>query len=367
MMDEKINSYQFLVLVIFFTIGTSILIIPSDLASQAKQDAWLGAIVGTGIGLLIIWLYCTIAHWFPHLTFVQINEKILGKWIGKTVSVLFVFMAFFYSAALMYQSGSFLKTHALPNTPMAALNILLAVIVVMGVRLGLETLARSAEILILVFLVLFIFLVVFVSPEIKIVNIQPIFEAGTKTILRSSLFYVGVSSLNSIVLLMIFPASLNKSKQGKTSFMMGNLIGGIIIIILTFLCISVIGADDTARQVYPGFELVKRINIGEFIQRIEGIMAALWVITLYFKTTLYFYASVSGLAQIINMKDYGPLTLPLGMIAVFLSLLIYPNIIYQQQWDATTGFSYTLTIGLFLPIILTIVYAFRKKLRKKET
>lgn len=146
--NVKINSYQFLVLVMFFSMGTSILIVPSVLAEGVKQDAWIAAILGIIIGVIVIWLFCLIIQWFPNLTFVEICEKILGKWIGKAVSLLFVSMAFIYAASLLYYSGTFLNIHLMPNTPMIALNLLLALAIVMGVRLGIETIARSAEILI---------------------------------------------------------------------------------------------------------------------------------------------------------------------------------------------------------------------------
>ncbi|MEK5482125.1 GerAB/ArcD/ProY family transporter [Viridibacillus sp. FSL R5-0888] len=361
MQDVKINPYQFLVLVILFTIGTSILTVPSALATDAKQDAWIAAIIGTGIGLLIIWLFITIAHWFPHLTYVQIIEKLFGRWIGKVFSTLFVLTSLFFASELLYYFGLFLNIHMMPNTPMVVLNILMAGIVVMGVRLGLETFARTAEILIVVFFVILFILVVFISPEIKFENIQPVYEMGTKKIVQSSIFYVIVSSVDAIVLLMIFPSVINKMKQAKKSFLIGNLIGGIVIIVITILCVTVLGVDKTASEIYPSYELTKKINIGNFVQRIEGLMASLWVITLYFKTTLYFYASVLGMAQILNLKDYRPLTLPLGMIAVVLSLVIYPNVMYQQHWDSTTGNSLTLSIGLFLPLLLVVVYAIRKR------
>lgn len=366
MQDVKINSYQFLVLVILFTIGTSILTAPSVLAADAKQDAWITSIIGTGIGLLIIWLFITLALRFPHLTYIQIIEKLFGKWVGKAISILFVFMSFLYTSSLLFYSGTFLNIHVMPNTPMIVLNILMAGIVVMGVRLGLETIARTAEILIVLFFVIFFFLLVFVSPEIKFENIQPVFEMGTKKIVQSSLFYVVTSSVNAVILLMIFPSFINKMKHVKKSFLIGNLIGGIVIIIITFLCVSVLGAEKTAREIYPSYELTQRINVGDFVQRIEGLMATLWMITLYIKTSLYFYASVLGIAQILNLKDYRPLTLPLGMIAVVLSLVIYPNIIYQQNIDQTTLLSFSLSMGLFLPLLLVVVYAIRKRQLKKE-
>lgn len=81
------------------------------------------------------------------------------------------------SIFFLYTSTLFLNIHVLPSTPMVALNILMGMIMVMGVRLGLETIARSAEILIVVFFFLFLILVVFISPEIKFENIQPVYVA----------------------------------------------------------------------------------------------------------------------------------------------------------------------------------------------
>lgn len=365
MQNVKINTNQFLILVTLFTIGTSILIVPSGLAAKANQDAWVAAIVGMVIGLVIIWLFCLIAQWFPHLTFVQMTEKILGKWLGKAVSLLFVCMSFIYASSLLYYSGSFLNTHLLPNTPMASLNILMTIIIIMGVRLGLETIARSAEIFILVFFVLFFFLVLFISPEVKFENVQPVFEAGTKTIIQSTFPFIEVTSVNAIVLLMFFPVNVNKTKQANKSFFLGYVIGGIVIIIFTFLSVSVLGAYSTAAEVFPSYELAKKINIGDFIQRIEVMMAGLWIIALYFKATIYFYAAVLGIAQIINLKDYRPLIIPLGMIGVVLSLVLYPNAVYQQNWNQTTGIYYSFLIGVVLPLLLVAVYAIRKKQLKK--
>lgn len=366
MQNVKINSYQFLVLVTLFSVGTSILIVPSILASETKQDAWIVSILSTVIGLMVIWLFCVIAQWFPTLTFVQVMEKILGQWIGKAISLLFVFMSFLYTASLLSYSGTFLHTHLMPNTPMVALNILMMIIIVMGVRLGLETIARSAEVLILFCLIFFLFLVLFISPQVNYENLQPVFEAEPKKIIKSSLSFIEVTSVNAIVLLMIFPAFINSGLKAKKFFFIGNLLGGIVIIIFTFLCVAVLGAYNTGVEQYPGYALAKRISIGEFIQRIEALMATLWIIALYYKATLYFYASVLGIAQIFNLKDYRPLTIPLGIIALVISLIIYPNVVYQHYWNATITLILSYLIGVFLPLLLVVVYAIRKKQLKNH-
>lgn len=364
--NVKIDSNQFLMLVIFFTMGTGILEVPSVLAAETKQDAWITAIIGTGMGFLVIWFFTTLALWFPQLTYIQINELVYGKWIGKTVSVLFVIMSFIYTSVLLFQSGNFLNTHIMPNTPMLALNMLMAGIMVLGVYLGLETVARSAEIFGALFFIIFIVFIALISPDIHLESIKPVFETESKTMIKSSFFLILTSSGNAIVLLMIFPAFVNDVKQAKKSFLLGNLIGGLIIVLITFFCISILGATKTANEIYPTYELAKRISVGKFIERIEEMMALLWILSLYFKLILYFYASILAIAQILNLKDYRPLIMPLGLIATILSLMIYPNILYKQEWDSTTEKSFTLVVAIILPLLLAIVYGIRRKSLKKE-
>jgi spore germination protein KB len=366
MQNGKISSFQFLVLVIFFTVGTSILIIPSNLAKEVKQDAWIVSIIGTGIGLLVIWLFTTIAMWFPKLTYTQINEKIFGKILGKMISILFVLMTILYVSALLAHAGIFLITQMYPKTPMVFLNIMMALIMVMAVRLGLETIARSAEILIFVFFFLFILLTLTISPQIDLVNLEPFFQTKISSLFRSSIGLVAVSSISAIVLFMIFPAFVNEVKKARKNLFIGNLIGGLVIVIFTLLCIFVLGSNTTARQVYPTYALAKVINIGDFITRIEAGMASLWILGLFFKMVIYFYAAIFGLTQILNLKDYRPLSYPLGIIVVVLSLIIFPNIAYQDTFDAKVAIPLSLVIGLFFPLLLCLVYAFRRKKLKKD-
>lgn len=360
--NGKISARQFTVLVILYTIGSAIVVVPSAVASFAKQDAWIAGIIGVGVGLLLIWLYNAVGNLFPHMTLIKLNEKLLGKWVGKAVSFLFITTLFFGGpASVLFYLGNFITTQVMPETPIEAINILFVIIVVMGVRLGLETLARSAEILFPWFLILFVSLVIFVSPQIKVENLQPMLETGIKSILPATLSFLSITFLPLIVFLMIFPAYVNKSKESKKSFFIGGLIGGLVMIIIIALSISVLGADLTVRQIYPSYALAKKINVGNFLQRIEAIMAGLWFISLYFRLVLYFYAIVLALAQIFNLKDYRPLVLPLGMILVVASLVIYPNVIYTQTWDITTWIPYILTVGAFYPLLLLAIGLFRKK------
>ncbi|PHS35182.1 MAG: spore gernimation protein [Alkaliphilus sp.] len=364
--NEKISPRQFKFLVILCYIGTSILVTPGNVASVTKQDAWIATILGVLIGLLLVWLYNSLGNNFSNMTLVEYSEKLLGKWIGKLISLLFILFLFINCSTLVYILGNFITTQIMPETPVQFTNIIFVIVIIMGTRLGLESFARATEILYPCVIGLFIILILSLCKDIEIQNIQPVFEFGIKPIIRGSLLYVSYSSLTLIALMMIFPAYVNNMKEAKKSFLKGTLTGGIIIFIVTLLSILVLGHDITARNVFPVYILAKKIHIGNFIERIEPIISVLWFITMFFKTIIYFYGATLGLAQILKLKDYKSLTLSLGMILVVLSLVVYPNTAYADTWNTTTWVPFVLTYGFFLPLLLLLVGKVRKSRREKN-
>jgi len=357
---QKISSRQFKILVVMCFVGTSILVTPASLASEAKQDAWLAAITGLLFGLPIVYIYNSVGRHMHNMTLIEYIEKVLGKWLGKIVSLLFIFFCFINSASLLYIVGDFLTTQIMPETPIQFTNTLFVIVVVMGTRLRVETWARAGEILYTWVIGFFITLILLLLPEMKIQNIQPVFEHGLKANLRGALLFMSYSSLTLIILLMIFPAYVNKPLKAEKSFLKGVLIGGTMIFIITIISILILGYDFTARNAFPTYTLAKTISLGDFLERLEAIIATLWLITIFYKITLYFYGTVLGLAQTLNLRDYQPLTLPMAIILIVFSLVVYPNVVYANTWNSTIWVSMTLTFGFFLPLLLLIVTAFRK-------
>lgn len=357
----KISFYQFVALVTLYTIGSTILVVPASMAANSKQDAWIAAIIGVGVGLLLVWLYSALGSFFPDQTLVELNETLLGKWLGKTVSLLFIFFTLTSCSQVVFYLGNFLLSEIMPETPMIWTHIIFMIVVIMGVRLGIEPLARCAEILFPCFIILFMILILFPLPQIKVKNIQPVLEVGIKPILWSALVFISIASLTLIILLMVFPASTNNPKETRKAFFIGHFIGGLIMVMVITLSIFVLGPFHTARYLYPSYELARRTAIGNFLERIEAILAVMWLFSLYIKVVLYFYATVLGLGQVLKLKDYRPLTFPIGMMIVVLSLVVYPNVAYQQKWDTLTWIPYILTIGFFYPVLLLGVTIFRKK------
>ncbi|UOF88821.1 spore germination protein [Fodinisporobacter ferrooxydans] len=360
----KIGLRQFIVFVILFTIGSSILVAPSGLAQEGKQDGWMAEILALALGLLLVWLYNTLGKRFPNLTLAEYCQEILGKWPGRAVALLFLSYYFVLASLLLREIGDFLTTQIMPETPIQAVHVIFLIIVIMGARLGLEPLVRAGEIFLPWVIFLFLVMVVFISPQIKFDNMQPLLGEGFKPVLRAAFPALGLPYMELCVFLMIFPYINRPEKIGK-AFGIGTIIAGVMLIIVVLLSILVIGADLTALQIYPSYVIVKKISIGHFLERIEAVMAGIWFLTIYFKLTLCFYAVALGLAQILKLKDYRCLTFPLGMIAMAFSIVGSPNIIYFNTFVAKIWTPYSLTFGLVLPLVLLAVNTWNRKRAKK--
>jgi spore germination protein KB len=271
-----------------------------------------------------------------------------------------MFYSFIVTATVLFYVGNFFKTHFLPQTPIYMIQAIFASIVIIGVRMGLEVIARTAELLLPWFVILFVVLVFSLTPVIKLENLQPVLESGIKPILWSALSFAGTAYLPIVFMFAFFP-NVQSPEKAQKGFYTIAMIGGLCVVIITLLCILILGADITSRSMFPSYSLAKKINIGHFFTRIEAVMAGLWFISTFIKTTFYFYGGVMSFSEILKLKDYRSVTLPFGMILIVFSIIVYPDVVYMQNWDSTIYIPYILMMAFFLPLILLVVGFLKKK------
>jgi spore germination protein KB len=360
---EKISARQFFILVLLFTIGSSVLIVPAGVVAEAKQDAWIAMILALGAGLFLSLFYYALSKLYIGETFARFTERTLGRGVGLPISVFFFGYTFTLSALVLRNLGDFIITAILPETPIQFLHISFMAIVIMAVRLGLEVIARAAEIFAPWALMFIVLIVLLLTPEMEFIKLQPVFGTGILSVLRGALPVLGSPYLELVVFLVILPY-LNQTNRPGRAFFLGTLIGGILLFLVTFLCILVLGVDVTARQMYPSYTLAKIISVGDFLERLEVLLAGSIFFSLFFKLTLCFYASAAELAHILRIKDYRPLVLPLGMIVIIYSIIAYPNSTYFLTFVGRIWPYFAATFGLLLPLLLFTAAKLRGSRRK---
>lgn len=363
---EKINVRQFLLFLFLFVIGTSILLSPSNLASTAKEDAWISVGVAMAIGTGVILFYLLISTWYPEHNMVDLNKVLFGKWVGTLFSLLFMLYALITAATVLWTIGHFMVTQMLHETPQPFIQFLFMFVVIYAVYLGIETLARTSELFFPWVLILLLVIFVFSIPSINLDYIEPLLSSGASPIVKSAWFDLTVSTFPLIVLFMVYPKLVQDKKHMARKVIIAYLLGMFMIMTATFITTSVLGVEYTAHHIYPTYVLAKTLNIEGLIQRVEVIIAISWILTIFFKLSLYFYAAVTAFSQIFGVKSYRSLTFPFGLLVIALSLIVYPSSIYAAEWNQTTWLYYSTTFGVLYPIIITITTLVKKLFKRSS-
>ncbi|MCQ6281242.1 endospore germination permease [Bacillus sp. EB600] len=348
----KINASELFIMVITFTIGASVLVQPASTATVAKQDAWLVSASATIISLFFAYLYNQLAALYPSMTYIECHEKILGKWLGKGLALLFIFFLFILLFDLLREIGDFFATEILTETPIEVIMVAFLLTSLIGVRLGLEVIFRTVVIFFPWIVTLLILLFLFIIPEIKIENIYPILGDGLKPVMRGIYQTLTIPYVQLVVFLMVTPYVTEKAKI-KKAFYWGIFIGGLILTLFVLFSIFVLGPNITARQTYPSYMLGKKISLGNF--RIEVFVAIIWILTIYFKVTVYYYGISLGLAQILGLRDYRILLFPLAFLTFSFSIFSYSNLVELSTFITTTAVPFLYTVTLILPLLLLVI------------
>lgn len=358
-----ISNRQLTILVMLFTIGDSILVIPPSTTHFARQNAWISGVIGLMIGLLTIYMYSKFIKFYPKLTLIQAIEKAFGKWIGTIVSLMTLIFFLLISTGSMREISDFVTAEMLPGTPIPSILILYVLTIIMATRLGIEVIGRAGELFTPVIVILFLILTFAIIPQMEIVRILPVLENGLNPVLRGAISITGHTFLEPVIFLMILPYVNNQNKITK-NLIQGCFLGGTVVLITILVSLLVLGTDLTTRDIYPSYNIARRISVGGFFERVEAMIAILWMLTLFIKVVLFFYGFILGLAQLLKLKEYRVLTIPSGMVLVASAPLIAPNFTYYNQVFDTYWVYYIITFGLFLPLVLLGVAMIRKALNK---
>jgi spore germination protein KB len=353
-------------MVISFLLGNAILLIPSAVTATAKQDAWLSVLLSVFAGLAIIYTYATLSRMFPGKTFVQYSRETLGKYPGLLAGLIMTWFALHLGSLVVRNFGDFLASTVLQRTPMVVSDSIIMALVVLGSRVGLEALSRVNRLLIPAMVIL-LFIIVFLGiSEADLKTILPVLENGVKPVIMGSLAVVGFPFAETVLFTMLLP-SVSDPGKARRALVIGGLAGGALLFLTVLRTLLVLGPASTARMWFPALEAIRMIDIFNIIQRIESVVIIAWIFLGFIKISVCFYAFVLGLSQLINLKEYRPLTLPAGVIMLALSQFVYENYVEEARFASRIWFPYAMVPGLLLPLaMLSVVFLRKLRPRKKD-
>jgi spore germination protein KB len=364
--QQQIGIRQFFILVFLFTIGTSIIVGPHLATMTSYQDGWISALLGIIMGTSLIWVYTSFGKYFLDKSLIELNRLILGKWIGAILSLFFIVYLIVLSSLILINISHFISSRILLHTPIIPISYMFIALVVFGNILGIEVLARTAEMLLPSFLFLFIIFTLGLLPDIDVDKMKPFLEHGIYSIWESSVGFTIFVFGELVVFLMLTPYVTKRKEKFpkiKRYFISGAVLGGGIILVVVLLAILVLGPEKAVWTTYPTYDLAKNIDFAGALQRMEVIMAGIWFISIFIKLSVLMHVITTSVKQLFGLRDSSIVAIPIGMFLVPLSLWLAPNVgVYFTLVTQWLGL-YTLVIML-LPIVIMVIGKIRLRFCK---
>ncbi|WP_019909915.1 GerAB/ArcD/ProY family transporter [Paenibacillus sp. HW567] len=358
----RISTKQMTTLGLFALIGDMALVFPAAISAGSKQDAWIAGLIAIPFGVAITMLQVQLLKLNPGKNLVEISSKILGKWIGGAVALYYLFFFLLAASTYVREIEDFMATQIYEATPGGVIRFIAIFVLVYGVRLGLETLGRAAQIFLPLFIFFLATLMILLFPQVDLGRIQPILVTTSMPDMLHSIMYGVFYPFGELcVFTMVFPYA-QKQKSTKRDILISLMFGSLVLNIVLFLSLTVLGVFFTEHEFYAAYILAQKINIGNFLQRIEAFLATAWIISTYFKTAMYFYAFTLGTAQLFKLKSHVPLIFPTAFLIYGLSELIAKDIIFYVKEIPAYWVDWDMTYSFVLPLIMLIVHAIRKRM-----
>ncbi len=366
MEKAKISVIQLFSLMFMYEIGTTLVI---NYGAEARKDVWLAILLGMAGGVVLFFVSIYLFRQYPTLPLTGYVRKVFGKYLGWIIGLIYTVFLLYSASNNIRISAELLLSSTLPETPLLAIIILMVLAICYVLYLGVEVLARTAEvfIVILVFLGLMGNVFIFLSGDIDLHNLQPFLENGWKPILETTVSYTIIQPFAQMFAFSILLPYLNRPELAKKTGLSAIIASGLILSYTISLDIAVLGVDEVVRSPFPLLSTIGKVNIMEFIQRLDAIVVYTLLITVIFKASVFFYGALIGMVDLFKLKNHRSMVLPTGIIIIFLSM-IWASDFTEVPQESMMVIKYVLSVLLvFLPILMMIITMIRNGVKKKAT
>lgn len=365
MEKAKISPRQLFILVLMFEIVSAII---SGYGAEAKQDAWITAILGMLGGICLFLLYHRLSLFYPDLPLTEYAKKILGPVLGRIVALFYVIYFLFKGSFVVRDFASMAVSFVFVQTPFLVIIALMLVTVMYVIGKGIEVLSRTAELFFSVLLLVSFtgLTLIITSGNVNLQNLRPVLEEGWLTLLKQSIPSTVLFPFGEIIVfLMLFPY-VNKPQQVKKTVITGLWISGCFITFITMINVSVLGVDLFTRTQYPLLTTSELIEGRAFLERLDALFLVTAIVGGFFRLGIFLYVTLIGTTTLFGIPSYRKLIIPIGMVMFICSIAMAGNYVeFTYTGLRIVRFYVEIPMLFIIPLILLLVGWIQEKKKLK--
>ncbi len=321
-MKNKISMLQLTSINIFIIISSFFGIGIYNVYNAAKVDAWISIIFTTILSFLVLFIVIYIVNYKKDLTIGEKIKYLYGKKLGTFLNIILMLFVVSTAISLIFNLTHFIITQFLSETTVIAIELIFSLAIIYINIKGIETISRTSLILLFFSLIFLLFSMIGLLPNIEFNNFQPILEYGFKRPLNGGI-RVFLLNFVPLFLILIVPKNQikNNDKYNKYTFL-AYMVGCLIIFLITAITLGSLGIHLTKIYQYPEYIVLKRIEIFNFIDRIENLISMQWIFGLFIVISFCVY-NINNLIKPNNKSKLLP-------IIIFIIITTTTNLIFKN-------------------------------------
>lgn len=360
--STNISMLQFGALYFTLIISTIDIFFPYLVVQQAGRDGWVSVLVASLIMLPVSATVISLTLRFTRRSLIEYLQIILGRLPGRLIGLLYLFVILVVGATTVREFEEIMSIAFMQKTPTIVFGIMAICLTAYSVRSGFEVINRVNFIMLPVGLFFLTFVILSVLPHADIARYLPILENGLKQTVSGSLILVSQIA-ESYLLLSVLPFVTHPRKVIGAAFIGIPLLIGALL--LGTVSIPVFGLETTSRQTMPALELARLIEFPG-LPRLDILIMSGWVAGIILKVSILHYLLALLTAQWAGLKSYKPLSIPLGIIIVSMSTLMFSSTEELLMFLGSSYVYFLLTIEFAIPLILLVI-SWLRSVEEKET
>lgn len=358
---NQISLKQYIFIIYKTQVGIGVLSLPRDLAKTGGTDGWISILLGWILSILLSLIIIKIMEKNPEKTLFELLSKYFGKWVGKSLYVLWILYAALAASVVMFSTIHIIKLWIIPDIWNFILMILFIIPIYMVTKHGIRVIGLFAEFVYLITLWM-PFLLLYGLKDAHWLFLLPIGKEGLFPIL-STVKSTILSFLGFELAFILYPF-LKDKKSASKGIIIANSLSMIIFVMVTVINFVRFSPEEIKDYAYPTLNLLKLIRL-PFLERLEIIYLSFYLFILFMTIIPYLYTAVLGVSQLCGMQDHRNILRILMCLWFLSSFFFLPSASQVTQMGKSWGTAGTY-VAYGFPIFLWIYGRLFHHARKEQ-
>lgn len=314
---------------------------------NAGKDAWISILLGTLLGVIILYAYNQIKK---NLNNDTLENKLNKTFIGKIYNIIFIIFYLYLMTITLMLLPLFVNSFYLTHTPKIIVNIPFLILAIYLSFKGKNNLENLSNLLCVFSILIIIFFAVSLTGYIDFNNLLPILTNSTNNVIKSSFIFASITSIPQII-------TINYSNDFKNTIK-DYLLSSFTIFMIIFFTIIALGEPLLKIYSFPEYTVLRQIEILNFIENIENISAFIWYFDLFIMLSTLTSNLKNSLPKKFNLIYFYILIL---IVLITSSYIIGKNYVYILN----IVYIYPITLIIFFIIFLSLLIYFKTQKKAK--